>query len=188
MTHQDDTDLDALAAQVHAFPPLDDDEVRALLGRVRAGQEPAREQLVDHHLRIALDEAMARGNRGMDVVDLYQEGAVATIVAVSEYASRGGSPSGLGTFVRRVVDAHLDSALEDEAVKKQSEEAFVRDAQAYESAEVELRHELGRSPTVMELAALLKWPEERVSIVGEMLDSARSIYDADIAQYLDDES
>ncbi|MBV9525936.1 MAG: hypothetical protein JOZ46_09010 [Candidatus Dormibacteraeota bacterium] len=186
MTHQDDTDLDALAAQVRAFPPLNDDEVRSLLGRVRAGQEPAREELVDHHLNIALDEVLAHGNRGMDVVDLYQEGAVATIVAVSEYASRGGAPAGLRTFVRRVVDAHLESALEDAAIETQSEEAFVRDAQVYETAEVGLRQELGRSATVMELAAVLHWPEERVALVGEMLDSARAIYDADIAQYLDE--
>ena len=48
------------------------------------------------------------------------------------------------------------------------------------------RHELGRTPTVVELAAELGWPEERVAIVGAMLNDARARYDSEIVEYLDD--
>jgi hypothetical protein len=40
----------------------------------------------------------------------------------------------------------------------------------------------------VELASVLEWPEDRVVLVGEMLTTAREMYDADIVQYLDDES
>ncbi|HWW09704.1 MAG TPA: hypothetical protein VNY76_05595 [Candidatus Acidoferrales bacterium] len=188
MTLPDDTELDALAAQVRAFPPMSTQETAWLLTAARDGSDSARERLVDQQLRLALDEAIARGNRGLEVVDLYQEGALAAIVAVNEYASRGGSPAGLGSYVSRVISKHLDDVLEETAMAKETQNAMVRDAELYETAEIALRNELGRSATVVELAALLEWPEDRVLLVGEMLTAAREMYDADIAQYLDDET
>jgi len=188
MSPHDDTELDALAAQVRAFPPMSAQETGWLLTAARDGSDSARERLVDQQLRRALDEAITRGNRGLEVVDLYQEGALAAVVAVSEYASRGGPPAGLGAYVSRVIGTHLEDVLEEAARERESENALVRDAELYETAEVALSHELGRSATVVELAALLEWPEERVALVGEMLNTAREMYDADIVQYLDDES
>ena len=171
---------------MRAHRPLDVEEVRTLLADA-GNTGPARERLVEHHLGIALDEALARGDRGVEVLDLYQEATVATIVAVSEYAARAGTPSGLRNFVARVVRAHLDAAIEQAKLEQRGDEAFVRDAQLYEVAELNLRHELGRSATHTELAAALEWPEDRVAIVGDMLNSAREMYDSDIVQYLDDE-
>jgi DNA-directed RNA polymerase sigma subunit (sigma70/sigma32) len=164
----DDTELDALAAQVRAFPPMSAQETGWLLTATRDGSDSARERLVDQQLRLALDEAITRGNRGLEVVDLYQEGALAAIVAVTEYASR--------------------DVLEENGRAKEAEKELVRDVELYETAEVALRQEFGRSATVVELASVLEWPEDRVLLVGEMLTAAREMYDADIVQYLDDES
>jgi len=183
---QDDTDLDWLAAQARSVPPLPAEQVSALLSHARdAG--PAQERLVEQHLGVALDEALARGDRGVEVTDLYQEATLAVIVAVSEYAARGGAPAGLRGYVARVVGAHLDDAIEEAQRERAAEEAMVRDAQLYETAEINLRHELGRSATNTELAAVLEWPEERVATVAEMLTAARDMYDSEIVQYLDDE-
>ena len=185
---QDDTELDALAAQVRAFPPMSAQETGWLLTATRDGSDSARERLVDQQLRLALDEAITRGNRGLEVVDLYQEGALAAIVAVTEYASRSGAPAGLGAYVSRVIGAHLEDVLEETTRERESENALAQDAQLYETAEIALRGELGRSATVVELASVLEWAEDRVLLVGEMLTAAREMYDADIVQYLDDES
>ena len=187
MTHLDDTDLDSLAAQARSFAPLPMDEVRGLLGRVRdEGVGTAHRRLVEHHLNVVLTEAMARGDKGVDITDLYQEGTVATMVAISEYASRSGRPEGLHDFVSRVVGSHLDGAIESEVLEEVAEQALVRDVKTYESAEVRLRHELARAPTAKELSVALHWPEDRVAIVGEMLNEARQLYDTDIVNYLDE--
>ncbi len=188
MTGADDTELDAIAAQARAVTPLPPDEVATLLAEVREGADTARDRLVEQQLRVVLDEAVAHGDRGVDVLDLFQEGTVASIVAVDEYAARAGDPSGLSRYARRVVAAHLDRAVDDAAAARESEERFVRDAQLYETAEVSLRHELGRSASVTELAAVLQWTEERVALVGDMLTNARDQYDSEIVQFLDDES
>ena len=183
----DDTALDAIAAQVRSLPPLPRDEVHELLVAVQAEQRgPAHERLVEHHLGIPLHEALLRGNRGVDAVDLYQEGTVATIIAIGEYAARSDAASGLEPFIRRVVGLHLDQILESASIEREADEAFVRDAELYETAEVGLRHRLGREATSTELAGVLRWPEERVAVVGEQITRARELWDGDIVRYLDD--
>lgn len=186
MSDVDDADVSALTRQVRAYPPLNTAEVVRLLSAA-AEPGPAQERLVEHHLRVALDEAVARRDQGVDINDLYQEATLATIVAVSEYASRHGEPAGLRAYVARVIGVHLDDAIEQARLERQADEAFVRDAQLYEIAEVNLRHELGRTATMMELAAALEWPEERVVIMADAVNAAREAWDTEIVQYLDDE-
>jgi DNA-directed RNA polymerase sigma subunit (sigma70/sigma32) len=180
-----DPDLATLTAQARQHPPLSLDEVARLLPD-SAVAGPAQDELVQHQLRIALDEAMARRERGVDVVDLYQEATVAAIVAVSQYSARGGEPAGLQRYVTRVIGAHLDDAIEEAELGRKADQAFVRDAEAYEAAEVSLRHELGRGPTTTEVAVLLEWPEERVALVAEAVTAAREMWDSEIVEYLDD--
>jgi len=187
MTHLDTTDVETLADQVRAYPPLDTEEIRRLLGAA-ASPGSAQSRLVEHHLAVAFDEAVARRDRGVDIGDLYQEANLAAVVAVAEYASRGGEPAGLRGYVSRVVASHLDDTVEQAEIERQADEAFVRDAQLYEAAEVNLRHELGRSATTTELAAVLEWPEERVAVVAEAVGAARELWDSEIVEYLDDES
>lgn len=183
-----DSPLDTIAAQVRAYPPLPDAEVGELLGRVheQRGAEAATAELVRHNLSLALDAALERRDQGLDVGDLYQEGSIAVVTAVDEYARRGGEPAGLRAFVRRVVDLHLDAALEREAEEKAAAEAFVRDAQQYELVEVEMRHRLGRDATEIEMAAALEWSVDHVEMVAEMLAEARALNDESLVPYLDD--
>jgi DNA-directed RNA polymerase sigma subunit (sigma70/sigma32) len=187
MNLADDTELDSIAAQARSWAALSLDDVALLLADVRErGDGQARERLVEHHLGIALDEALARGDRGIELADLYQEGTLATLVAVAEFAERAGRPTGLAAYVARVVGTHLEHVIEAAELERRSSEAFVRDAELYEVAEVALRQKLERPATTTELAAILEWPEERVVIVGDMLNAARKLADADLTQYLDE--
>jgi DNA-directed RNA polymerase sigma subunit (sigma70/sigma32) len=183
-----DSPLDTIAAQARSNPPLPTEEVAELLSRVHdSGGNAAAATLVRHHLAIALDAALARRDRGLEVGDLYQEGSIAVVTAVDEYARRGGDPAGLRDYVQRVVDLHLDAALEREMEEKAAAEAFVRDAQRYELAEVELRRRLGRVPTSVEMAAALEWSVEHAETVAEMLAEARALHDDSLLPYLEDE-
>jgi DNA-directed RNA polymerase sigma subunit (sigma70/sigma32) len=181
------TDREILDAKVRSLPPLTEPATTALLTEVRAqGRGPALDELVEHQLAAILELAEARRGKGVEVGDLTQEGTIAGVVAVLEYAGQGGPASGVDRFVSRLVASHMDDTIELAAIERASDEAFVRDAEIYEAAEVRTRHELGRSPTVLELAAELGWPEERVAIVGAILNEARARYDSDIVEYLDD--
>jgi DNA-directed RNA polymerase sigma subunit (sigma70/sigma32) len=187
MTKSELADREILEAKARSLPALSEAAIDGLLAEVRAkGRGPALDELVEHQLASILELAEARGGKGVEIGDLTQEGTIAGVVAVLEYAGQGGAASGLDRFVRRLVASHLDDTIELAAIERASDEAFVRDTEIYEAAEVRTRHELGRTPTVIELAAELGWPEERVAIVGAMLNDARARYDSEIVEYLDD--
>jgi DNA-directed RNA polymerase specialized sigma subunit len=182
-----DTALDSLAAQVRTRPPLPLEEVAELLDRVRReGPGAARTALVEHHLGIALDAALARADSGVDVGDLYQEATVAVVTAVGEYAARSGDAAGLREYVRRVVELHVDAAVEREQAERRTREAVIEDSRLLDLAEVEMRHRLGREPTAVELAAALGWSEQRTRVIGELLAEARARHDESLVPFLDD--
>lgn len=187
MTRSEVSDREILDAKVRSLPALSEPATTALLSNVRTnGRGPALDELVEHQLAGIIELAEARRGKGVEVSDLTQEGTIAGVVAVLEYAVQGGPAEGLDRFVGRLVASHLDDTIELAAIERAGDEAFVRDTEIYEAAEVRTRHELGRSPTVIELAAELGWPEERVSIVGAILNEARARYDSEIVEYLDD--
>ena len=187
MTRSELSDREILDAKVRSLPALSEPATAALLSNVRSkGRGPALDELVEHQLAGIIELAEARRGRGVEVSDLTQEGTIAGVVAVLEYAAQGGAADGLHRFVGRLVASHMDDTIELAAIERAGDEAFVRDTEIYEAAEVRTRHELGRSPTVIELAAELGWPEERVSIVGAILNEARARYDSEIVEYLDD--
>ncbi len=181
------TDREILDAKVRSLPPLSEPETARLLAQVRdSGRGPALDELVEHQIAAILELAEARRGKGVEVGDLTQEGTIAGVVAVMEYAGQKGPASGLDRFVARLVATHMDDTIELAAIERAGDEAFVRDTEIYEAAEIRARHEFGRTPTVVELAAELGWPEERVAIVGAMLNDARARYDAEIVEFLDD--
>ncbi len=182
-----DTALDSLAAQVRTRPPLPLEEVTELLGRVRRdGAGDARSTLVEHHLGLALDAALSHADSGVDVGDLYQEASVAVVTAVGEYAARSGDAAGLRGYVRRVVDLFVDAAVEREETERRTAEALVTDSRLLDLAEVAMRKQLGRDPTTLELAAVLGWPVERVTVIGDLLAEARARNDESLIPFLDD--
>ncbi len=187
MTRNEVGDRNLLVAQARATPPLSEEETAGLLTEVRLqGRGPALDRLVEHQLGAILALAEARAGKGVEVGDLAQEGTIAGVVAVTEYAGRGGVASGLDGFIAKLVAMQMDETIELAALERETKEAFVRDTALYETAEIRMRNELGRTPTTLEMAAGLGWPEERVVTVAGMLNEARSQYDSEIVQYLDD--
>ena len=187
MTTSDVSEPEILVAKARSLPALSESAITELLAEVKVqGRGPALDTLVEYQLAATLELAAARHGKGVEVGDLAQEGTIAAVVAVLEYAGKGGPASGLDRFVGRLVASHMDDTIELAAIERAGEEAFVRDTEFYEAAEIRARHEFGREPTTIELAAELGWPEERVAIVATILNDARARYDSEIVEYLDD--
>jgi DNA-directed RNA polymerase sigma subunit (sigma70/sigma32) len=182
----DDTELDALSAHVRARPKLSQEAVEALIAAAGGGDRDAHAALVEHSLGPVLAEAVAHRDRGVEVLDLFQEGSLAALVAVEEYVEREGVAAGLVAYVRRVVNLHLDHVIEEHETAVAEAAELVEDTRLLEVARVALRRKTGRQPTETELAAVLLWSPERVELISGTLDNARSDFDSDIVQYLDD--
>lgn len=182
----DDTELDALAAQVRGFPVLDHSTLAGLLSEARSGVADARVRLIEQQLPAVLAAALAHRSSSVDVLDLYQEGSVAATVAVEEYVVHDGDAAGLRAYVARVVSRHLDNLIEREEEQRRADARLVDDAELLQAAELVLRRELRRPATAVEVGARLGWSAARVDEVGHMLVSAREGFDEEILQYLDE--
>lgn len=183
----DDTELNSLAAQARAHPPLSAAAVERLIGAARGGDGLARKSLAEHSLGAVLAEAVARRDHGIEVTDLYQEGSLAALVAIEEYTQRGGPGAGFAGYVRRVVAAHLDRLIEEAEAAAAAAAAILEDTRLLEIAQVALREQIGHEPSATELAAVLLWPQERVELIAAMVNSARQAFDAEIVEFLDDD-
>jgi DNA-directed RNA polymerase sigma subunit (sigma70/sigma32) len=183
----DDTELDAIAAQVRSVTPMPASELERLLEDARRSPNgPATGRLVEQQLGTVLDAVLARRGQGVDLMDLYQEGSIAATVAVGEFATRGGAASGLRPYVAHVVNTFLDDVIKREAAQKLADTLLLDQVKLLEAAEVALRRRLERQATTLELAAALEWMPETVEVVGAVLHRARDTYDAEIVDFLDD--
>jgi DNA-directed RNA polymerase sigma subunit (sigma70/sigma32) len=183
----DDTELDAIAAQVRSLGRLANGELGSLLDEARRSPTgPAAARLVEQHLGTVLDAVLARRGQGVDLMELYQEGSIAATVAVGEYATRGGAAPGLRPYVVRVVDTFLGDVIKREAAQRLADTMLVEQVKLLEVAEVALRRRLERQPTTLELAAALEWMPETVEVIGAALHLARDTYDSEIIDFLDD--
>ena len=183
---EDDTELDALAAQVRARPKLSTAAAEALIAAAVRGDRDAHAALIEHALSPVLAEAVAHRDRGVELLDLFQEGSLAALVAVEEYVERTGNGAGFVAYVRRVVNRHLDHVIEEHEAAVVEAAELAEDTRLLDVARVALHRQAGREPTVTELASVLVWSPERVELISGILDNARSDFDSDIVQYLDD--
>jgi DNA-directed RNA polymerase sigma subunit (sigma70/sigma32) len=184
----DDTDLDALAAQVRTHPRLDNAEMDAALASARSDNGgDANEKLVGHFLRQALDASLERRGRGLDVSDLYQEATVAVVAVIAGWIAGGQPSAGLDAAVTKAIATELDNALQQFEEHRKVEEQLVRDTSLLSAVRIRLKQKQQTDPTNEELAALLKWPLERVELVLETLQKAQVMHDLELLEYLEDE-
>lgn len=90
----------------NAFPqPLSQDEERTLVARMQAGDEAARNKLIEHNLRLVAHLAKKFDTSGEDSDDLISIGTIGLIKAVERYTPERGTK--LATFAARCIDNEI---------------------------------------------------------------------------------
>lgn len=112
-----------------------------------------RNQLVEEHRHLADRFARRYSSRGLDVDDLRQTALLAMVRAVDRFDPDQGTS--FATFVSRTMDGELKRSLRDKAWTVRPPRAAQERHLALRRREEELTHQLGRSPTVKELASAL---------------------------------
>jgi DNA-directed RNA polymerase sigma subunit (sigma70/sigma32) len=169
-----------LRHQAAGYGRLSADEERRLLAHLPdAG---AARSLVEHNLDVVVDQAEAHLGRGLQFSDLYQEGSVGLVDAVSAYAGQGD----FRDFASLHVGLQIDALIEEEAQARQEGEDDVRDLRTLDMAQVMFRRDNGRPAKAGEMQRLLGWDEGRLERIERMLEVARERNDAATLSALDD--
>ena len=146
------------------LPILSEQEKHQLLTRARAGDAAARQSMIEGNLRLVLSVVQRFSQRGENLDDLFQVGCIGLIKAIDNFDpaqqvrfSTYGVPMIIGEIRRFLRD---NNALR---VSRSLRDAAYRAMQARE----QLEKELGREPTVEQIAQKAGLPRREVAAALE---------------------
>ncbi len=157
-----------------------------LLRRAAKGDKASQERLVEAFLPTVSRMAAARGEQGMEIGDLVQEGCIGLIEAIRTFSASG--ESDFRRFAAVHIAAQLTAAIEAETAAAREEQLLVTASADYDRVEMLLGRELHRAPTEVEIAEKLEWTVERTQYVAQVVTEARRKHDEELLAYIDPEA
>ena len=164
---------------------LDAAEQDELLRRAGGGDKASQERLVEAFLPTVVRMATARGEHGVPIGDLVQEGSIGLIQAIQTFAGSG--ESDFRRFAEAHIEAQLTTAIDAEAAAVRDAQLLVTACEDYDRVEMLLRRQLHREPTEAEMADKLEWTAERTRHVAQVVAEARRRHDEELLAYIDPE-
>jgi len=145
--------LGVYLAEIARIPLLTREEEQALARRVQAGDEAAKQRLVEANLRLVVQIARRYLNRGLPLPDLIEEGNLGLLRAVEKFEpERGTRFSTYATWwIRQAVTRALANQARTIRLPVHVELLLAR----YVREQRRLTQTLGRTPTAEELAQAL---------------------------------
>ena len=163
---QSRANLGVYLGEIARIPLLSREEEHALAVRVRAGDEKAKERMVEANLRLVVQIARRYLNRGLPLPDLIEEGNLGLLRAVEKFdPDRGTRFSTYATWwIRQAVARALANQARTIRLPVHVEMLLAR----YMREQRRLTQVLGRAPGTSELAAALGISEEEVEELEEV--------------------
>ena len=148
-------------------------DARLWAERSAAGDENAMLQLTNLSLSRVVEAAKAHVGRGVLMMDLIQEGSLGLWQAIQNW--RGGD---FEAYSQRWIDFYMAKAVTLQARANGVGQKMRTALEDYRSMDEQLLSELGRNPTVEEVAERLHLTPDAASAVQKMLENARLLAQA----------
>ncbi|MEE0348452.1 MAG: RNA polymerase sigma factor RpoD [Lachnospiraceae bacterium] len=146
--------------EIGKVPLLTSDEEVELAKRIADGDDEAKKQLSEANLRLVVSIAKRYVGRGMQFLDLIQEGNLGLIKAVEKFDYTKGYK--FSTYATWWIRQAITRAIADQARTIRIPVHMVETINRLLRTQRQLVQDLGREPTVEELAEELKLPVARV--------------------------
>lgn len=148
------------AQQAARAPLLSPERERDLALRAAEGDERAREMLVQANLRLVMSVAKHYTGRGLAMIDLIQEGNLGLMRAAQQFDPKRGSR--FATYATWWIRQAISRALQEQATMIRVPQHMTKALQQVRQTAALLQQELGREPTVHEVAQRAKLSPEQV--------------------------
>ena len=155
--------LNAYLREINRIALLTPEEERELAYRIQSGNLEAREHMIKANLRLVVSIAKNYGGRGLTLMDLIEEGNIGLMRAVEKFDPR--EETRFSTYATWWIKQSIRRALVNTVKTVRIPSYLVEVITRLRHKKAALEQELGRDPTLHELAKALDIEEDNIRVL-----------------------